>query len=74
MPKFNPPDCFLFDKPVDWPEWKQRFLRFRTASKLDRETAAVQVSLLVYAMGCEACRFTCACNKQARTMKASTDL
>ena len=54
MPKFNPPDCFLFDKPADWPEWKQRFLRFRTATKLDRETPAVQVSSLVYAMGREA--------------------
>ena len=54
MPKFNPPVCFLFDKPADWPEWKQRFLRFRTAAKLDRETPAVQVSSLVYAMGREA--------------------
>ena len=54
MPKFNPPDCFLLDKPADWPEWKQRFLRFRTVTKLDRETPAVQVSSLVYAMGREA--------------------
>ena len=54
MPKFNPPDCVLFDKPGDWPEWKQRFLRFRTATKLDRETPAVQVSSLAYAMGREA--------------------
>ena len=23
MPKFNPPDSFQFDKPADWPEWKQ---------------------------------------------------
>ena len=35
MPKFNPPECFQFDKPADWSEWKQRFLRFRTATKLD---------------------------------------
>ena len=54
MPKFNPQDCFQFDKPADWPEWKQRFLRFMAATKLDRETPAVQVSSLVYAMGCEA--------------------
>ena len=53
MPKFNPPECFQFDKPADWSEWKQRFLRFRTATKLDRETPAVQVSSLVYAMGRE---------------------
>ena len=38
MPMFNPPDSFQFDKPADWPEWKQRFLRFRTATKLDRKT------------------------------------
>ena len=54
MPKFNPPDSFQFDKPADWPEWKQRFLRFRSATKLDRETSTVQVSSLVYAMGREA--------------------
>ena len=54
MPKFNPPDSFQFDKPTDWPEWKQRFLRFRSATKLARETCTVQVSSLVYAMGREA--------------------
>ena len=54
MPKFNPPDSFQFDKPADWPEWKQHFLRFRSATKLDRETPTVQVSSLVYAMGREA--------------------
>ena len=51
MPNVNPPESFQFDKPADWPEWKQRFLRFRSATKLDRETPTVQVSLLVYAMG-----------------------
>ena len=50
MPKFNPPDSFQFD----WTEWKQRFLRFRSATKLDRETPTVQVSSLVYTMGLEA--------------------
>ena len=54
MPKFNPPDSFQFDKPADWPEWKQRFLRFRTATKLDRETPTVQVSSLAYSVGREA--------------------
>ena len=53
-PKFNQPDSFQFDKPADWPEWKQRFLRFRSATKLDRKTSTVQVSSLVYAMGREA--------------------
>ena len=54
MPKFNPPDSFQFDKPADLPEWKRRFLRFRSATKLDRETSTLQVSSLVYAMGREA--------------------
>ena len=54
MPKFNPPECFQFDKPADWPKWKQCFLRFRTATKLKWETPAVQVSSLVYTMGREA--------------------
>ena len=83
--KFNPPDCFLFDKPADWPEWKQRFLRFRTTTKLDRETPAVQVSSLVYAMGREAEKIygsfqlattvpAPATGADARTPKAFTDL
>ena len=81
MPKFNQPDCFLFDKPADWPEWKQKF-RFRTATKLDRETPAVQVSSLVYAMGAFDAYFISKRNviheraklhKLARKPRASTD-
>lgn len=52
MPKFAPPTNFSFDKPGEWPEWKQRFVRFRIATKLDKE-GAVQVSSLIYAMGSE---------------------
>ena len=54
MPKFAPPTNFSFDKPEEWPEWKQRFVRFRIATKLDKEEGAVQVSSLIYAMGSEA--------------------
>ena len=53
MAKFNPPTNFSFDKPGEWPDWKQRFVRFRTATKLDKEDGAVQVSSLIYAMGSE---------------------
>ena len=37
-----------------WPEWKQRFTRFRTATKLNGESDEVQICSLVYAMGAEA--------------------
>ena len=51
MPKFNPPEPFEFSKPSNWPEWKQRFLRFRTATKLHKEEDEIQISSLIYAMG-----------------------
>ena len=54
MPKFNPPESFDFSKPQDWPLWKQRFIRFRIATKLNQEEPVVQVSSLIYAMGREA--------------------
>lgn len=53
MAKFTPPTNFAFDKPAEWPDWKQRFVRFRTATKLNKEDGAVQVSSLIYAMGSE---------------------
>ncbi|KAK0145431.1 hypothetical protein N1851_015677 [Merluccius polli] len=53
MAKFNPPTNFSFDKPAEWPDWKQRFVRFRSATKLNKEDGAVQVSSLIYAMGSE---------------------
>lgn len=53
MAKFNPPTDFPFDKPTEWPDWKQRFVRYRTATKLNKEDGDVQVSCLIYAMGSE---------------------
>ena len=53
MTKFNPPTNFPLDKPGEWPEWKQRFVRFRTATKLDKEDGPIQVSILIYARGSE---------------------
>lgn len=54
MAKFNPPSEFKFDRPADWPEWKQRFSRYRLATKLSRDNGDIQVSSLIYAMGSEA--------------------
>jgi hypothetical protein len=39
--KFNPPEPFQFDRPNDWPDWKQRFKRYRIASKLTEESGEV---------------------------------
>ncbi|XP_042071854.1 uncharacterized protein K02A2.6-like [Haplochromis burtoni] len=54
MAKFNPPTSFPFDKPTEWPDWKQRFERYRIATKLHKDEGQVQVSCLIYAMGNEA--------------------
>ncbi|KAL1432308.1 hypothetical protein MTO96_013627 [Rhipicephalus appendiculatus] len=49
-----PPEPFSFAAPNDWPAWKQRFLRFRTASGLDAKPEKSQVDALVYLMGPQA--------------------
>ncbi|KAJ8259412.1 hypothetical protein GJAV_G00168980 [Gymnothorax javanicus] len=54
MAKFNPPENFNFERPGDWPAWRQRFTRYRSAAKLSLEDGEVQVSTLIYAMGNEA--------------------
>ena len=54
MAKFHPPEPLDFSRPSAWPEWKERFLRFRTATKLKAEAGDVQVSSLIYAMEREA--------------------
>lgn len=54
MAKFNPPDNFDFCTPSKWPEWRERFMRYRSATKLNKEDGDVQVSTLIYAMGKEA--------------------
>lgn len=54
MPSFKPPDNFTFDKPGEWLSWRQRFVRYRTATKLTEEDGTVQVSTLIYTMGNEA--------------------
>ena len=39
--------------PVTWPGWRERCLRYRTASKLTKEEGEVQGSSLLYALGAE---------------------
>ena len=46
MSKFNPPSNFQFDKPNEWPEWRDRFSRYRLATKLNKDDGEVQVSAL----------------------------
>ena len=52
--KFTPPTEFDFSQPSRWEDWKNRFLRFRLATKLNKENGEIQVSSLIYAMGMEA--------------------
>lgn len=54
MAKFQPPSELDFTKSSTWPEWKQRFLRYRTVSKLANEDGEIQVSTLIYSMGQQA--------------------
>ncbi len=54
MAKFSPPESFDFSHPELWPEWKQRFHRFRITTKLDKESEEVQVCTLLYPLGKEA--------------------
>lgn len=54
MAKFPPPKTFDFSRPEHWPEWRQRFQRYRTATKLNLEDGDVQVCTLLYSLGKEA--------------------
>ncbi|KAK7106805.1 hypothetical protein V1264_018019 [Littorina saxatilis] len=51
---FKPPANFDFVRPAGWAEWRQRFGRYRVASKLMKEDGEIQVSSLIYSMGNEA--------------------
>jgi len=51
MAKFNPPENMDFTRPE---QWRQRFKRYRMATKLNLESEDVQVSTLLYALGKEA--------------------
>ena len=53
MAKFDPPEKFDMTQPDKWLEWKLRFLRFRTATKLNKDDQDVQIASLLYSMGPE---------------------
>jgi len=48
MFKLDPPEKLNFSKPQEWPNWKQRFDRFRCATRLN------QINALIYSIGKEA--------------------
>ena len=54
MATFHPPENFDFMPTAGWPEWRERFDRYRKGSKLHKEDEDVQVSTLIYALGKEA--------------------
>lgn len=41
--QLSPSEPFDFKSPEEWPKWKRRFDRFRTASGLGRESEERQV-------------------------------
>jgi hypothetical protein len=54
MPKFNPPENFILSNPSEWTDCKQRFARFRIATKLHKEDGEIQISSLIFSLGREA--------------------
>lgn len=54
MSKFQPPAEFDFCSPNKWEDWRDRFLRYRLATKLNKEAGEIQVSSLIYSMGIDA--------------------
>ncbi|KAK7114359.1 GEL complex subunit OPTI-like isoform X1 [Littorina saxatilis] len=46
MPGFKPPENFDFRQPAGWQAWRERFARFRLASKLNKEDGDVQDEFL----------------------------
>ena len=54
MLKLDPPEKLDFAKPQEWLDWKQRFERFRCATKLNKEDKVLQINTPIYTMGKEA--------------------
>ena len=50
----TPPQPFDFKKPDEWLKWKRRFEQFLSASGLDKDDEARQVSTLMYCLGDDA--------------------
>ena len=49
--RLEPPEAFDFKSPDHWPQWRRRFEQCQSASALDKEDEARQVSALMYCMG-----------------------
>jgi hypothetical protein len=47
----KPPNNFDFGNPAGWPEWKQRYTRYHSIQKLNKESDALQIDSLLYIMG-----------------------
>lgn len=45
------PEPFNFSQPMEWPVWRKRFERFRSASGLAYKNSQEQVNTLIYLMG-----------------------
>ena len=54
MAKFPPPEPLDFSQPSTWPTWKQRWTRYATITKMNKEDKELQVSTLLYCMGSQA--------------------
>ena len=52
--QLTPPGPFNFKSPDEWPRWRKRYEQFRVASGLSTDSAAKQVSTLLYCLGEEA--------------------
>ena len=50
---FKPPSTFDCQSPSAWPEWRQRFSRYKIAAQLDKESDEAHIDILLYAMGAE---------------------
>ena len=48
------PEKLNFSRQEDWPNWSQRFERFRQASGLAKEEETSQINTLIYTMGDQA--------------------
>ena len=52
--QLQPPPPFNFKTPDDWPRWRRQFEQSRVASGLGKQSAAKQISTLLYCLGEEA--------------------
>ena len=52
--QLQPPECFNFKLPDEWPKWSKRFEQFWVTSGLSTEDDACQVCTLLYYLGEEA--------------------